>query len=385
MVFRASLLGRKKPDISTAKPLRQGRSRGYGDSCADGGTTAPGSLTPNRPIGWQAEWVSASSSEDKPSINGTPGESSPDGPSGVVDIYTDGACSGNPGPGGWAWAATDGRRAKGGDETTTNQRMELQAVLEALKAVDGPVMIHSDSTYVVNCFNDRWYEGWLKRGWKNTQRKPVANRDLWEPLIDLYLDRQHEIEFVWVKGHSGDPMNDLVDAMAVQESTRLKEAANPAVTDAGSAVAAGPVPPWPVDQAIAITGVNEPDSDQSEGLVEVIDGLTPDYDLLITGLRRGAELVGAELAIERGVAVGVVLPYADPAVRWPKPLLARFEACVSKASWVVTLEGDPAAPSKAVAARNDWIWQATVGAIIVGEPELVERLDEAGLGVIAVD
>ena len=304
-----------------------------------------------------------------------------------IDIYPDGACSGNPGPGGWAWAATDGRRAKGGDETTTNQRMELQAVLEALQAIEGAVTIHSDSTYVVNCFNDRWYEGWLKRGWKNTQRKPVANRDLWEPLIDLYLDRESEIEFVWVKGHSGDPMNDLVDAMAVEESTRLRDAAKPPAADNGpsAAGATGPVPPWPVDQAIAVTGVAEPDDEQTEGLVEAVEGLTPDFDLLITGLRRGVELTAAELAIQRGVGIGVVLPFPDPAARWPKPTLARFEACVAKASWVVTLEGDPAKPATAVAARNHWMWQATVGAIVVGEPALVEELDEAGLGVIAVD
>ncbi|MEM7323910.1 MAG: ribonuclease H [Actinomycetota bacterium] len=307
-----------------------------------------------------------------------------------VDIYTDGACSGNPGPGGWAWATTDGRQGQGGDETTTNQRMELQAVLEALQSVDGPVLIHSDSTYVVNCFNERWYEGWLKRDWKNTQRKPVANRDLWEPLIALYLGRQDEIEFVWVKGHSGDPMNDLVDGLAVAESTRRRDAA--ALGQGGAAgngatpaqAAAGPEVPWLVDQAIAVTGVADPDDDQMEGLVEAVNGLTPGFDLLITGLRRGIELTAAELAVQRGVEIGVVLPYADPAVRWPKPLLARFEACVAKAGWVVTLDGNPAKPSTAVAARNEWMWQAVVGAIVVGEPALVQRLDDAGLGIIAV-
>ena len=209
----------------------------------------------------------------------------------------------------------------------------------------------------------------------------MANRDLWEPLINLYLNRKDEISFVWVKGHSGDPMNDLVDAMAVEEAAKFREA-DP-VAAASSTL--GPEPPWPVDQAIAVTGVAEPDDEQSEGLAEAIGGLTPDYDLLITGLRRGVELTAAELALQRGVAIGVVLPYADPAVRWPKPTLARFEACVAKADWVVTLDGDPAKPSKAVAARNDWLWRASVGAIVVGEPALVDVLDEAGLGVIAID
>ena len=93
--------------------------------------------------------------------------------------------------------------------------MEVQAVLEALLALPGEITIVSDSTYVVNCFRDRWYDGWLKRGWKNSQKQPVANRDLWEPLLDLYLARRPAITFSWVKGHSGHPMNDLVDQLAV--------------------------------------------------------------------------------------------------------------------------------------------------------------------------
>ena len=128
-------------------------------------------------------------------------------------VYTDGACSGNPGPGGWAWAVPGGAFASGAAAHTTNQRMEIFAVLEALYAIDGPLEVVSDSTYVVHCFRDRWHEGWRRRGWTNSQKKPVANRDLWEPLIDRYLVRG-DVTFRWVKGHSGDPMNDLVDALA---------------------------------------------------------------------------------------------------------------------------------------------------------------------------
>ena len=94
-------------------------------------------------------------------------------------VYTDGACSGNPGPGGWAWAVEGGKFASGPAAQTTNQRMEVTAVLEALRALPGKVEVVSDSTYVINCFRDRWWEGWLKKGWLNSQRKPVANRDLW--------------------------------------------------------------------------------------------------------------------------------------------------------------------------------------------------------------
>lgn len=134
---------------------------------------------------------------------------------GATVVYTDGACQGNPGPGGWAWAIPGGAFASGAEARTTNQRMEINAVLEAARALDGPLDVVSDSTYVVNCFRDRWWEGWLARGWINSARKPVANRDLWEPLVDLYREREG-ITFRWVKGHSGDPMNDLVDQLAVE-------------------------------------------------------------------------------------------------------------------------------------------------------------------------
>lgn len=130
-------------------------------------------------------------------------------------VYTDGACSGNPGPGGWAWAVVDGGFASGGEAQSTNQRMEIMAAFEAVKSHPGPLEIVSDSTYVVHCFRDRWHEGWKRRGWRNSQRKPVANRDLWEPFIDLVISRG-DVAFRWVKGHAGDPMNDLVDRLAVE-------------------------------------------------------------------------------------------------------------------------------------------------------------------------
>lgn len=306
----------------------------------------------------------------------------------ATEVFTDGACSGNPGPGGWAWATRDGRRGSGGEATTTNQRMELQAVLEAVRAIDGPLVVVSDSTYVVNCFNDRWFEGWLARDWKNSQKKPVANRDLWEPLIDIFLEREDELRFEWVKGHSGDEMNELVDALAVAESEAQQQLLAGSGPTGGSAAGdqpAGPQPPWPVDQAIAVTGAREPDDDQLAGLTEAIEGLDPGYDLLISGLRRGVELDAAELAVRHGVTLGVVLPFADPAARWPKPTLARFEACVAAAEWVVTLEGDPAKPGAAVEARNAWLWQSVVGAIVIGDEKLADGLDDLGLGVIAVE
>jgi ribonuclease HI len=133
----------------------------------------------------------------------------------TTTAYTDGACIGNPGPGGWAWAVPGGAFASGADPATTNQRMEIRAALEAVRAIEGELEVVSDSTYVVNCFRDGWWKGWLARGWLNKARKPVANRDLWEPLIDA-VRRRGDVTFRWVKGHSDDPMNDLVDRLAVE-------------------------------------------------------------------------------------------------------------------------------------------------------------------------
>ncbi|WP_020577455.1 ribonuclease H family protein [Actinopolymorpha alba] len=132
-------------------------------------------------------------------------------------VFTDGSCLRNPdGPGGWAWAIPGGAYASGAEPRTTNQRMELTAVLRALEAHRGPIAVVSDSTYVVNCFRRRWFDAWIRTGWLNAARKPVANQDLWRPMVEIYLAREAELTFRWVKGHSGDPMNDLVDRLAVE-------------------------------------------------------------------------------------------------------------------------------------------------------------------------
>src|SRR5258706_14555712 len=134
-------------------------------------------------------------------------------------VYTDGACSGNPGPGGWAWAIDRTEYATGFAPHTTNQRMEILAAFEAVKSLEGPLEIVSDSTYVVNCFAQRWWRGWLQRGRINSQRKPVANRDLWEPFIELVRARGN-VTFRWVKGHGSDEMNAFVDRLAVETTRR---------------------------------------------------------------------------------------------------------------------------------------------------------------------
>lgn len=141
-------------------------------------------------------------------------------------VFTDGACRGNPGPGGWAWAVDDEHYGAGHDPHTTNQRMEIMAAWQAVRSLAGPVEVRSDSTYVVNCFNQQWWKGWLARGWRNSQRQAVANRDLWEPFIELVRGRD-DVTFSWVKGHSGDPMNDLVDRLAVEAAAQQASSRGP--------------------------------------------------------------------------------------------------------------------------------------------------------------
>ncbi len=299
----------------------------------------------------------------------------------VVDLYTDGACSGNPGPGGWGWVAKDGRSGSGGETNTTNQRMEVRAVLEGLRAVDGPVNVISDSTYVVKCFNDRWFEGWLQRGWKNAQKKPVANRDLWEPLISLYLKREEELTFTWVKGHSGDEFNDIADQLAVAaRDEQISLLAGAAAQGLGEAVAV----PWPKEHSIWLTGQGALDRETRPRLDGEIAKLASG-DLLVSGLRRGVELEGAEIALRRGVELAVVLPFSNPAADWPSEHKGRFEVARRRASWVVTLAGDEAKPGQAVQERDRWMSEAVVGAIIVGNPDLSAELTQAGLSVIAID
>lgn len=142
-----------------------------------------------------------------------------------VILYTDGACSGNPGPGGWGALLKYNGREKtlsGGETHTTNNRMEMKAVIEGLKALTMPchVKIHSDSALIINAFTKGWIENWKKRGWKKSDKKPVENRELWEGIIEA--GEQHTLEWIKVKGHSDDVLNNRVDALAVEASQRYK-------------------------------------------------------------------------------------------------------------------------------------------------------------------
>ncbi len=134
-----------------------------------------------------------------------------------VQIYTDGACSGNPGPGGWGAVLMYGQHIKemsGAEPNTTNNRMELQAAISALTSLKEAckVTLYSDSAYLVNCFKQGWFKGWLKNGWKNSKGQPVENQDLWKELLRL-MDI-HQVEYVKVKGHADNKWNNRCDELA---------------------------------------------------------------------------------------------------------------------------------------------------------------------------
>lgn len=141
----------------------------------------------------------------------------------TVTLYTDGACSGNPGPGGWGAILEYMGREKemsGGEASTTNNRMELTAVIEGLKALKEPcvVELYSDSKYVIDGLSKGWAVSWREKGWKKADKKPALNPDLWEAL--LQLTSQHEMRYHWVKGHADNPKNNRCDQMAVEQSKK---------------------------------------------------------------------------------------------------------------------------------------------------------------------
>jgi hypothetical protein len=277
--------------------------------------------------------------------------------------------------------------------------MEIVAAFRAVSALEGPVHIVSDSTYVVNCFRDEWWRGWIARGWKNSKKEPVANRDLWEPFVELVQER--DVTFAWVKGHSGDPMNDVVDRLAVAASHRgdgasgsspptdrdlgppdtASAASGPVSAGSTGAVGASPrshdgrVPegtPW------SVVGLR---SEQLEGsrrgdllrrqLAAVLGAqatLHPDL-VVLTGLRPGAEHLGALAAADAGVPYAVVLPYPDPTSGWPEDQRSWFDAAVAAAAQVVTLErtrpADLAGRRSAMQRRDGWLRSVSAGAVVV--------------------
>ena len=143
-----------------------------------------------------------------------------------VEIYTDGACSGNPGPGGYGVILKYGENIKelsGACEDTTNNRMELLAVIKGLEALKRPcqVTLYSDSKYIVDAINKGWARGWQARGWIRSNKKPAKNSDLWKKILDL--SSEHKVEWVWVKGHADNEFNNRCDRLAVEATNKIKK------------------------------------------------------------------------------------------------------------------------------------------------------------------
>jgi uncharacterized phage-like protein YoqJ len=269
--------------------------------------------------------------------------------------------------------------------------MEISAVLDAVRSLEGPLEVVSDSTYVVNAFRDRWWEGWLARGWKNSQKKDVANRDLWEPLIDAYRADPSRFRLRWVKGHSGDAMNDLVDRLAVEAATTQKARSGtgtPALLGPADrlrtrpktgAASEGHEPPK--GYLIAVTGVRPPalggygDTPAAvtarRMLTEILEAkaqVEPETTVL-TGLGLGIEQLAAEAAEAAGVPYVAVLAFPGQERAWPEASRTRFDELVADAAEVRTLQ-QRAPTSKQTAAgafsrRDAWIARAAAEAIVV--------------------
>jgi ribonuclease HI len=306
-------------------------------------------------------------------------------------VYTDGACLGNPdGPGGWAWAVPDGAYASGFEPSTTNQRMELAAALAAMQTISGPLTVVSDSQYVVKCFNDRWYDKWERNGWRNAKREPVANQDLWKPMVALFRARGDALQFQWVKGHSDDPMNDLVDRLAVEAArTQTARAGTEPPTELGApdepvgqrAKNSTTAVPVPEGHRVVVVGHRPPelggytDNPVAEKvrakLTEILEGLRvihPDL-VVLTGLGLGAEQLGAQAAARAGVPYVAVLAFPEPDAMWPATSRAVYRQLVDGAASTVTRTNvKPAskqAAGVALGRRDDWLVTNADAALVV--------------------
>jgi ribonuclease HI/uncharacterized phage-like protein YoqJ len=316
-------------------------------------------------------------------------------------VYTDGACSGNPGPGGWAWASSPAHHDSGGAPDTTNNKMELTAVLRAIEANPGPLTVVMDSTYVKDGL-EKWSINWERNGWLTRDRQPVKNRELWEPLVALVRSRRHELDFEWVKGHSGDPMNDLVDELAVARRDEHRAAGAGVDTESGGSAGGGgrladlaPAeqraerrrrdPRIPTGHLVVVLG-HTPDrlggwdpnptaESVREQLRATFAGLAPIHpDLkVLTGLRPGAELLAAEAAIAADVDWAAVLGFPDQERNLSASAKARFADLVSRAPEVVRLERksptDRDAFVKALRRRDVWLAAVADAAILVWDED----------------
>jgi len=334
--------------------------------------------------------------------------------------YTDGACRGNPGPGGWAFVVDNGLWASGSEAQTTNQRMELTAAYEAVRRIPGELQIFSDSTYVVNCFKQGWWKGWIERGWKNSKKEPVANRDLWEPFIDL-VRRRGDVAFTWVKAHNGDRLNDAADRLATTAAIEQRSRSGPRFTDrviagleadSGGSVArlnldgASPSESDPTGPLVVITGHRPTELGGWDLANPVADGLRRQLGEILrakkqvdpmvrvaTGLGLGAEMLAAEAALMAAVPYVAVVAFEGVERRWPPATQRRFRELRDDAERVVVLgdkvEGSDAF-AKAMRKRDSWLYKHGTEAVIIWNREdkvvgaQFDRLDRAFAGNVWV-
>jgi ribonuclease HI/uncharacterized phage-like protein YoqJ len=277
--------------------------------------------------------------------------------------------------------------------------MEITAALEAVRSLPGPLTVFSDSTYVVKCFTDRWYVKWEANGWQTSGRKPVVNQDLWRPLVEQFHARGDELAFRWVKGHSGDVMNDVVDRLATEAArrqtgrrgdeppvdlgdaddvpgTRAKQASASGASNASGApdgfrvVVLGHRPP-----ELGGYGENPTATAARERMTEILRGLRavhPDL-VVLTGLGLGAEQLGAEAAAEAEVPYVAVLAFPDPDSVWPAASRAAFRLLLDAAHEAIVLS-DTAPASRqaagmAIGKRNSWLVNHAHAAIAVWDGE----------------
>jgi uncharacterized phage-like protein YoqJ len=269
-----------------------------------------------------------------------------------------------------------------------------------VKANPGKLEVVSDSTYVVNCFRDRWHEGWIKRGWLNSQRKPVANRDLWEPLVEAVRADPRRVQFRWVKGHANDPMNDLVDRLAVEAARTQRGRSGVGVPEGlgaadqpGAGVGAGAggaAAEAPAGHRLVVGGLRPPglggygDNPVADGvrrrLAEIIGAKAKLHDdlVVLTGLGLGAEQLGAEAAADAGVPYVAVLPFPDQQSVWPDASQRRFEALLDGAAGAVVLQQkrpeSKQSAGGALARRDAWLARNAHEALAVWDE------DDAAIG-----
>jgi uncharacterized phage-like protein YoqJ len=272
--------------------------------------------------------------------------------------------------------------------------MELSAALDAVRSLEGPLEVVSDSSYVVNCFRDRWWEGWIARDWVTSSRKPVANRDLWEPLVAEV--RRRDIVFRWVKGHSGDRWNDLADRLAVEAADSQRgRRGNETPTDVGPPDVAGRerqrATDGPAGHLLVVTGhrpidlggyeENETSRAVRDHLIDILVAkrkLHPDLKL-VSGLGLGAETLGAEAARDAGVPYVAVLAFPRLEDRWPEGSKRRYRELLNGADETVTLQNaQPDSNAKVAAAfkrRDAWLARHADEALVVwdGDDALIGR------------